>query len=150
MNAKNKRYLLIGSVLVVGGALLALVFTSFTGALVYFYTPTEIKAKSAEMSGRKVRIGGLVQEGSLVKEPGTLKIRFLVVDNAERLSVQYDGMTPDLFREGQGVIVEGTWRGGESFQAVTILAKHSEDYVPVKMSQEGIAKARESMLKTLK
>ena len=150
MNAKNKRYLLIGSVLVVGGALLALVFTSFTGALVYFYTPTEIKAKSAEMSGRKVRIGGLVQEGSLVKEPGTLKIRFLVVDNAERLSVQYDGMTPDLFREGQGVIVEGTWRGGETFQAVTILAKHSEDYVPVKMSQEGIAKARESMLKTLK
>ena len=150
MNAKNKRYLLIGSVLVVGGALLALVFTSFTGALVYFYTPTEIKAKSAELSGRKVRIGGLVQEGSLVKEPGTLKMRFLVVDNAERLPVQYDGMTPDLFREGQGVIVEGTWRAGETFQAVTILAKHSEDYVPVKMSQEGIAKARESMMKTLK
>ena len=150
MNVKSKRLFLIGSVVVVGGALLSLVFTSFTGALVYFYTPTEIKAKSAELSGRKVRIGGLVQEGSLVKEPGTLKMRFLVVDNTERLPVQYDGMTPDLFREGQGVIVEGVWRNGETFQAVTILAKHSEDYVPVKMSQEGIAKARESMLKTLK
>ncbi|MBF0401500.1 MAG: cytochrome c maturation protein CcmE [Magnetococcales bacterium] len=150
MNSKNRRLFLIGSVVVVGGALLTLVFTSFTGALVYFYTPTEIKAKSSELTGHKVRIGGLVQEGSLVRETGNLKIRFLVADNVERLPVQYEGMTPDLFREGQGVIVEGTWRGGaEPFQAVTILAKHSEDYVPVKMSEEGIAKARESMLKTL-
>ncbi|MBF0584932.1 MAG: cytochrome c maturation protein CcmE [Magnetococcales bacterium] len=149
MNIQNRRLLLIGSIVVVGGALLALVFTSFTGALVYFYTPTEIKAKSAELSGRKVRIGGLVQEGSLVRETGTLKIRFLVADNTERLPVKYEGMTPDLFREGQGVIVEGTWRGGETFEAVTILAKHSEDYVPVKMTDEGIAKARESMLKSL-
>ena len=150
MTVRNRRFLLIGSVLLVGGALLALVFTSFTGALVYFYTPTEIKAKAGELSGRKVRIGGLVQEGSLVRESGSLKIRFLIADNTERLPVQYEGMTPDLFREGQGVIVEGTWRSGETFQAATILAKHSEDYVPVKMSEEGIAKARESMLKTLK
>ncbi|MEO5339470.1 MAG: cytochrome c maturation protein CcmE [Magnetococcus sp. MYC-9] len=150
MTVRNRRFFLVGSVLVVVGALLALVFTSFTGALVYFYTPTEIKAKGAEMTGRKVRIGGLVQEGSLVRETGTLKIRFLVVDNTERVPVQYEGMTPDLFREGQGVIVEGVWRGGELFQAATILAKHSEDYVPVKMSQEGIAKGRESMLKTLR
>ncbi|MEO5350074.1 MAG: cytochrome c maturation protein CcmE [Magnetococcus sp. YQC-3] len=150
MTVRNRRFLLIGSVLLVGGALLALVFTSFTGALVYFYTPTEIKAKSGELSGRKVRIGGLVQEGSLVRESGSLKIRFLIADNTERLPVQYEGMTPDLFREGQGVIVEGTWRSGETFQAATILAKHSEDYVPVKMSEEGIAKARESMLKTLR
>ncbi len=150
MNSRTKRLFLIGSVVVVGCALLALVFTSFTGALVYFYTPTELKAKGAELNGRKVRIGGLVQEGSLVREQGNLKIHFLVADNAERLAVQYEGMTPDLFREGQGVIIEGTWRGSEPFQAVTILAKHSEDYVPVKMSQEGIAKARESMMKTLR
>ncbi|MEO5364422.1 MAG: cytochrome c maturation protein CcmE [Magnetococcus sp. DMHC-8] len=150
MNSRSKRFFMIGSVLVVVVALLALVFTSFTGALVYFYTPTELKAKGTELSGRKVRVGGLVQEGSLVREPGTLKIRFLVADNTERLPVQYEGMTPDLFREGQGVIVEGVWRAGEPFQAVTILAKHSEDYVPVKMSEEGIAKARESMLKTLR
>ncbi|MBF0161920.1 MAG: cytochrome c maturation protein CcmE, partial [Magnetococcales bacterium] len=134
MTSRNRRFFLLGSVVLVGGALLALVFTSFTGALVYFYTPTEIKAKGAEMVGRKIRIGGMVQEGSLVRETGTLKMRFLVVDNAERLPVQYEGMTPDLFREGQGVIVEGVWRGSETFQAATILAKHSEDYVPVKMS----------------
>ncbi len=150
MNSKNRRWLVIGSVLLVGGALLALVFTSFTGALVYFYTPSEIKAKGSALNGRKVRIGGMVQEGSLLREPGSLKMRFLVVDNSEGLPVQYEGMTPDLFREGQGVIVEGTWQNGETFQAVTILAKHSEDYVPVKMSEEGIAKAKESMLKSLR
>ncbi|WP_130471444.1 cytochrome c maturation protein CcmE [Candidatus Magnetaquicoccus inordinatus] len=150
MNSQNRRWLLIGSLLVVGGALLTLVFTSFTGALVYFYTPSEIKAKGNELQGRKVRIGGMVQEGSLLREPGSQKMRFMVVDNSERLPVQYEGMTPDLFREGQGVIVEGVWRSGETFQAATILAKHSEDYVPVKMSEEGIAKARESMLKSLR
>ncbi|MBF0183827.1 MAG: cytochrome c maturation protein CcmE [Magnetococcales bacterium] len=150
MTSQNRRWLLIGSVLVVGGALAMLVFTSFTGALVYFYTPSEIMAKGNELNGRKVRIGGMVQEGSLVREPGTLKIRFLVADNNERLPVQYEGMTPDLFREGQGVIVEGTWRAGATFQAATILAKHSEDYVPVDMTEEGIAKSKESMLKSLR
>lgn len=149
MSRFNKRLLLIFSVVLVGGALLALVFTSFTGALVYFYTPTEIKAKGAEFSERKIRIGGMVQEGSLVKESGTLKIRFLVTDGKERLPVRYEGMVPDLFHEGQGVIVEGIWRPGKDFMADTILAKHSEDYVPVEMSEEGIAKARESMLDSL-
>lgn len=141
--------MLIVSVVLVGGALLALVFTSFTGALVYFHTPTEIKAKSAEFIERKVRIGGMVQEGSLLREAGTLKIRFLVTDGKEQLAVRYEGMVPDLFREGQGVIVEGLWRLGKDFQADNILAKHSEDYVPVEMSEEGMANARKSMLKTL-
>lgn len=150
MSKGQRRLLLIFSVLLVGGALLALVFTSFTGALVYFHTPAEIKAKSAEFSGRKIRIGGMVQEGSLVREPNTLKIRFLVTDDKERLAVRYEGMLPDLFHEGQGVIAEGVWRPGEDFQAVTILAKHSEDYVPVEMSEEGMARARQSILESLK
>ena len=149
MSKSNKRLLLIISVIAVAAALLTLVLTSFTGALVYFHTPTEINAKSAEFVQRKVRIGGMVQEGSLVKEPGTLKIRFLVTDGKERLPVQYEGMVPDLFREGQGVIVEGIWQPGKDFQADSILAKHSEDYVPVEMSDEGVAKARESILKSL-
>jgi cytochrome c-type biogenesis protein CcmE len=150
MNKKRqKRLFLILTVLVVGGALISLVFTSFTGALVYFYTPTEIMAKSDTLNGKTVRIGGMVQEGSLVKESGTLKINFLVTDGKNLFPVRYDGMLPDLFREGQGVIVEGTWQSGKDFMASSILAKHSEDYMPVEMSEEGIAKAKESILKSM-
>lgn len=150
MNRAKKRILLIVSVVVVGAALLTLVLTSFTGALVYFHTPTEIGIKSAEFAGRKIRIGGVVQEGSLVKEPGTSHITFLVTDGKKRLKVAYDGMVPDLFREGQGVIVEGIWHPGKPFQADTILAKHSEDYVPVEMSDEGLARSKASMLESLR
>ncbi|MBF0194619.1 MAG: cytochrome c maturation protein CcmE [Magnetococcales bacterium] len=146
---KQKRIFLILTVLIVGGALLSLVFSSFTGSLVYFYTPTEILQKSESLNGKTVRIGGMVQEGSLVKEEGTLKIRFLVTDGEKLFPVRYDGMLPDLFREGQGVIVEGEWHGGQDFIAKSILAKHSEDYMPVEMSEEGIANAKKSILKSL-
>ncbi|MBF0358468.1 MAG: cytochrome c maturation protein CcmE [Magnetococcales bacterium] len=146
---KQKRLFLVLTVLVVGGALLSLVFSSFTGSLVYFYTPTEIVAKGDTINGKKVRIGGMVQEGTLVREAGTLKIRFMVTDGDNLFPVRYDGMLPDLFREGQGVIVEGVWYRGKDFIASSILAKHSEDYMPIEMSQEGIAKAKESILKTM-
>ena len=150
MNKKSqKRLILILTVLVVGGALISLVFSSFTGALVYFYTPTEILQKSDTLNGKTVRIGGMVQEGSLVKESGTLKIRFLVTDGQKLFPVRYDGMLPDLFREGQGVIVEGVWQSGQDFAASSILAKHSEDYMPVEMTEEGIAKAKKSILKSM-
>ncbi|MBF0308277.1 MAG: cytochrome c maturation protein CcmE [Magnetococcales bacterium] len=145
----NKRLLLILTLVIVGGALLTLVFTSFTDSLVYFLTPSEVKEKAATLTGRKIRIGGMVQEGSLEKVPDTLKIRFLVTDGANRIPVHYEGMLPDLFREGQGVVVEGVWQPEAPFAASTILAKHSEDYVPVEMSKEGVAKAKESILKSL-
>ncbi|MBF0448042.1 MAG: cytochrome c maturation protein CcmE [Magnetococcales bacterium] len=147
---QKKRIFLILTVLLVGGALISLVFSSFTGALVYFYTPSEILQKADTLEGKKVRIGGMVQEGSLIKESGTLKISFLVTDGDQFFPVRYDGMLPDLFREGQGVIVEGVWKSGQDFNAATILAKHSEDYMPVEMSEEGIAKAKESILKSMK
>ncbi|MBF0273230.1 MAG: cytochrome c maturation protein CcmE [Magnetococcales bacterium] len=146
----NKRLFLILTVLVVGGSLAALVFSSFTGALVYFHTPAEAVAKQRELDGKKIRVGGMVQAGSLVREAGTLKIRFLVTDGKAQIPVRYDGMVPDLFREGQGVVVEGTWKSGQDFSADTILAKHSEDYVPVEMSEQGIAKSKESLMKSLK
>ncbi|MBF0143075.1 MAG: cytochrome c maturation protein CcmE [Magnetococcales bacterium] len=149
MTAKKRRALLLVTLVVVGGALLALVVTSFTGSLVYFYTPTEIAAQSAGLAGKKIRIGGMVQEGSLHKEPGSLKIRFLVTDGTTQLPVRYEGMVPDLFREGQGVVVEGVWPTEGDFPAGTILAKHSEDYVPIEMSQEGIAKSKQSLMKSL-
>ncbi|MBF0421965.1 MAG: cytochrome c maturation protein CcmE [Magnetococcales bacterium] len=146
----SRRLYLILTIFVVVGALGALLWTSFTGSLVYFYTPTEILQTGSDKSGHKVRIGGMVQEGSLVKQPGSLKMRFLVTDGTNRLAVTYEGMPPDLFREGQGVVVEGVWRPGQDFNAGTVLAKHSEDYIPVKMTQEGIARSKENMLRTLK
>ncbi|MBF0426888.1 MAG: cytochrome c maturation protein CcmE [Magnetococcales bacterium] len=146
----NKRLMLVLTLVIVGGALLTLVFTSFTDSLVYFLTPSEVKEKAATLTGRKIRIGGMVQEGSLEKVPDSLKIRFLVTDGTHRIPVHYEGMLPDLFREGQGVVVEGVWQPEKPFAASTILAKHSEDYVPVEMSKEGVAKAKESILKSLK
>ncbi|MBF0109527.1 MAG: cytochrome c maturation protein CcmE [Magnetococcales bacterium] len=148
MRAKRRLFLSL-TLLVVCGALGALIWTSFSGSLVYFHTPTEIRETGAAKAGQKVRIGGMVQEGSLVKEPGTLKIRFLVTDGQNTVPVLYDGMTPDLFREGQGVVVEGPWRPGEALIASSILAKHSEDYIPVEMTPEGIAKSKESLLRSL-
>ncbi len=145
----NKPLFLIITLVAVGGALIALVFSSFTGALVYFHTPTEVKAKANELNGKKIRIGGMVQTGSLAKESGTLKIRFLITDGHTQLPVRYEGMLPDLFREGQGVVAEGSWQTNQDFVADSILAKHSEDYLPVEMSEEGMAKAQKSLLKSL-
>ncbi|MBF0174667.1 MAG: cytochrome c maturation protein CcmE [Magnetococcales bacterium] len=145
----NRRLFLILTLLIVCGALGALIWTSFTGSLVYFHTPTEIREAGADKTGQKVRIGGMVQEGSLVKEAGTLKIRFMVTDGKNQIPVRYEGMTPDLFREGQGVVVEGPWQPGQEFIASSILAKHSEDYIPVEMTPEGIARSKESMLRSL-
>lgn len=146
---RSKRILLFASMTVVGLALVSLVYTSFTGALVYFYTPSEILAKASEMANQRVRIGGMVQAGSLTRTEGTLKIAFEVTDGKQNLPVRYEGNLPDLFREGQGVVIEGIWKPGETMSADTILAKHSEDYVPVEMSEEGIAKARQSLMKSL-
>lgn len=147
---RNNKIWMIGTAVVVVGALLALVMGSFSDSLVYFHTPSELAAQSTVLTGKKVRIGGMVREGSLVKTPGTLKIRFLVTDGQAETPVQYDGVTPDLFREGQGVIAEGIWQPNQPFQATAILAKHSEDYVPVEMTKEGVAKSRESLLKSLR
>ncbi|MEO5367765.1 MAG: cytochrome c maturation protein CcmE [Magnetococcus sp. WYHC-3] len=145
----HRNLMLVLSVLLIGGALAALVVTSFTDALVYFYTPSELLGKTAELEGRRIRLGGMVQEGSLVRTEGTMKIHFLVTDGTQRVPVRYEGVLPDLFREGQGVVAEGVWHDGQPLDAGTILAKHSEDYMPVEMSEEGVQRARESMLKSL-
>lgn len=147
---KKRRLFLVLTLVIVCGALGMLIWTSFTGSLVYFLTPTEIRETGQAKAGQKIRVGGMVQEGSLVKEPGTLKIRFIVTDGKNELAVRYDGMTPDLFREGQGVVAEGPWQPGQDFVATNILAKHSEDYIPVEMSKEGISRSKESMLRSLR
>jgi cytochrome c-type biogenesis protein CcmE len=108
----------------------ALVLTAFEDSLVFFYSPTELQAKELP-PGRTIRIGGLVEEGS-VRRGGTdgLAVTFRITDLQSVVPVRYEGILPDLFREGQGVVAEGTFRQDGTFVATEILAKHDETYMP--------------------
>jgi len=94
----------------------------------YFYTPADIAAGKAE-TGRAVRLGGMVEKGSIRRDPDGVTIRFVVTDGRATTPVTYRGIVPDLFREGSGAVAEGRVEGG-TFVADTILAKHDERYMP--------------------
>ncbi|MGH7040499.1 MAG: cytochrome c maturation protein CcmE [Stellaceae bacterium] len=105
----------------------ALVLTAFSNNLVFFYSPTELK-RMAIRPGAEVRVGGLVELKS-VRRDGT-HIAFRVTDGKNDIPVAYIGVLPDLFREGQGVVVEGRLEADGQFAAATVLAKHDERYMP--------------------
>jgi cytochrome c-type biogenesis protein CcmE len=107
----------------------ALVLVAFNDNLVFFYSPSELKAKGVAPD-RRVRIGGLVEMQSLVHGPDGRQVLFRVTDGATDLAVVYEGLLPDLFREGQGVVAEGKLRPDGTFAATTVLAKHDENYMP--------------------
>lgn len=128
MTRKQKRLAMIGGIgAVLLGAVL-LVTTALRDKIVFFYTPTEIVAEGKAKPGERVRIGGLVKEGSVVRDGE--KVSFVVTDTEKDLPVTYVGILPDLFREGQGVVSEGTIGGDGIFAADTVLAKHDENYIP--------------------
>ena len=129
MTPRRKRLLAV--LAIVGGvaAATALAMLAFQDNLLYFYNPTQVVAGEAP-SGRTFRIGGLVTQGSLQKTEGTLKIRFVVTDFKESIAVNYEGLLPDLFREGQGVIAHGRLADNGEFVADEVLAKHDENYMP--------------------
>ncbi len=129
MTPRRKRLLAV--IAIVGGvaAATALAMLAFQDNLLYFYNPTQVVAGEAP-SGRTFRIGGLVTQGSLQKTEGTLKIRFMVTDFKESIPVNYEGLLPDLFREGQGVIAHGRIGDNGEFVADEVLAKHDENYMP--------------------
>jgi cytochrome c-type biogenesis protein CcmE len=116
-----------------GGAT-ALVLSAFSDNLVFFYSPSELAAKSVAVD-RRVRIGGLVEEHSVSHAADGRGVRFRVTDGKTDIAVSYDGMLPDLFREGQGVVAEGTLRGDGVFAASTVLAKHDEKYMPPEVAE---------------
>jgi cytochrome c-type biogenesis protein CcmE len=129
MTPRRKRLLAVLAIIGGVGAATALAMLAFQDNLLYFYNPTQIVAGEAP-SGRTFRIGGLVTQGSLQKTEGTLKIRFLVTDFKESIPVNYEGLLPDLFREGQGVIAHGRLADNGEFVADEVLAKHDENYMP--------------------
>jgi len=109
------------------GAAVALVLFALQDTMVYFYSPTDLHAKHVP-PGRRMRVGGLVEQGSVVK--GGKTVTFRVTDTAATVAVSYTGILPDLFREGQGVVAEGKLDSDGVFQATEILAKHDEKYMP--------------------
>jgi cytochrome c-type biogenesis protein CcmE len=129
MNPKKRRRLAFAGALVAAGAIGAvLVIGALRDNVLYFYSPSDVGAKHVE-SGVSFRIGGLVQAHSVTRGPGA-QVHFLVTDGRAAVPVEYTGVLPDLFREGQGVIAMGALDGSGEFVATQVLAKHDEKYMP--------------------
>jgi cytochrome c-type biogenesis protein CcmE len=128
MTRKQRRLALIGGGLSVLAVAVALMLNAFRDSIVFFNSPTDVVEKHVE-PGTRIRLGGLVKTGSLVRSDD-MRVRFEITDGSRELPVAYQGVLPDLFREGQGVIAEGTLNGTGVFKADTILAKHDETYMP--------------------
>jgi cytochrome c-type biogenesis protein CcmE len=128
MTRKQRRLILIGSSLGVLAIAAALVLSALRDSIVFFNSPTDIAEKHIA-TGTRMRIGGLVKTGSL-QRGDNLQIRFEVTDGKSDIAVRYQGIVPDLFREGQGVVAEGKLDPGGIFVADTVLAKHDERYMP--------------------
>jgi cytochrome c-type biogenesis protein CcmE len=129
MKPRHKRFALIGGGLAALGLATALVLNAFQSNLVFFFTPTQVAAGEAP-KGRTFRIGGLVKEGSMKRQPDGLTVHFVVTDTAKDMTVAYTGILPDLFREGRGVVAQGKLAADGLFTASEVLAKHDENYMP--------------------
>ena len=128
MTRRGRRFALIAVALAVIGFAAGIALYALRDNIVFFYSPSEIAGKAVQ-SGARLRVGGLVKAGTLVKSPGQ-NVAFVVTDGAHDLKVAYQGLLPDLFREGQGVVAEGVLETPGELRAETILAKHDERYMP--------------------
>ena len=129
MTRKRRRlYAVIGGLAMLGVAV-ALVLTALRDSVVFFYSPSDLGEKPLA-PGQRIRIGGLVAAGSVAKSADGITTQFTVTDMKAEIPVRYSGILPDLFREGQGVVVEGKLEPGGAFQASEVLAKHDENYMP--------------------
>ena len=128
MTRKQRRLTLIGAGLGVLGLAAGLVLYALNDSIVFFNSPTDVIEKQVA-PGARIRLGGLVKPGTLVRGDN-LKVRFEVTDGNKSVLVNYTGILPDLFREGQGVVAEGSLAADGSFAATTVLAKHDENYMP--------------------
>src|SRR5262245_31239707 len=128
MTRKQRRMILIGSALGVLVVAVALVLNAMRGSIVFFNSPTDVVEKGTK-AGERIRLGGLVKEGS-VSRGENLAVRFEVTDGRNTVKVAYQGLLPDLFREGQGVVTEGALDSSGILKADSVLAKHDETYMP--------------------
>jgi len=126
---RQRKLFMITGLLLLGALALGLVLFALRQNISLFYTPTQIMAGSTPY-GQAIRVGGVVVSGSIRRDPHTLNVRFKLSDYAQTLTIHYRGVLPDLFREGQGVIVQGRLQADRSFEASQVLAKHDENYMP--------------------
>ena len=129
MRPKRRRLYFVVAGMVLLGAAAGLTLYAMNDTLVFFYSPSELLAKQIP-PGRTLRIGGLVEAGSVAREGDGTTVHFRVTDTAKTVPVVYRGILPDLFREGQGVVAEGTMSQDGVFVAAEVLAKHDEKYMP--------------------
>jgi len=131
---KHKRLAALGAGAALLGGAAALVLSAFDDNLLFFYTPTQL-AEQPAADGRRFRMGGLIEDGSVKRLEDGLTVTFNVTDLTNVVPVTFTGVLPDLFREGQGVVVEGALRTDGVFQAAEVLAKHDENYMPKEVAE---------------
>jgi cytochrome c-type biogenesis protein CcmE len=129
LKPRTRRALWIAAGLGGLGIATALVLNAFQSNLVFFFTPSQVASNEAPKD-RAFRIGGMVEEGSLVRDKDALTVRFKVTDTAKTVPVVYTGILPDLFKEGKGVVAQGRLAPDGTFKASEVLAKHDENYMP--------------------
>ena len=144
MNKRSRRKVLIFAIVFGVSIATVLALTAFEENLLYFYSPTDVKAGKAPDS-HAFRVGGLVVDGSVMRETDSLKVSFDVTDNEETMTVEYTGILPDLFREGQGIEAMGSMNDSGMFVADEVLAKHDENYMPPEVAEA--LKAAEDLAK---
>jgi len=131
---KQRRLSVVLLGLLILGAAAALVLSAFEDSIVFFYSPTDLATKDVPRD-KRLRIGGLVEKGSVKRDGDGVTVRFAVTDTANTIQVVYRGVLPDLFREGQGIVAEGRFEGAGGFRADEVLAKHDENYMPPEVAE---------------
>ena len=147
LKPKHQRLVLLALALIalVGAALLAA--WALRNQASYFYVPSDIAADPPER-GQAVRLGGMVEEGSLKTRADGVTVDFVVGDGKARVPVTFAGIVPDLFVEGSGVVAEGSLRPDGTFEATNLLAKHDENYMPRELEEMTAAQKRETIAET--
>ncbi len=133
MTRKQRRLYIVGGFMLIFATAAALVLMAFEENIVFFYSPTELARKLEQQPippERRLRIGGLVEEGSVGRDKDGITNLFRITDTVEVVPVRFRGLLPDLFREGQGVVAEGSMAANGTFVATEVLAKHDETYMP--------------------
>ena len=151
MKPRTKRIAMVAGGLTALAVVAGLVLSAFQQNLVFFFTPSQVAANEAPL-GKTFRIGGMVETGSVKRQPDGVTVRFVVTDTAKSVPVEYRGALPDLFREGKGVVAQGRVGPDGVFQASEVLAKHDENYMPpeaaeaLKQGQAANEKAAQSLV----
>ncbi len=129
MKPRTKRALVVLGALATLAVAATLVLNAFNSNMVFFFSPSQVFANEAPRD-RSFRIGGMVEMGSIQRDPQGLTVRFVVTDMAQKIPVSYTGLLPDLFKEGKGVVAQGKLSADGVFRADQVLAKHDENYMP--------------------